>query len=72
LTVDAELLPPKLERLGITGRALSWYESYLTGGRQCVAWNEETSPLIDVIYGVWQGSILGPLLMADLPMYLGG
>jgi hypothetical protein len=75
-TVDAELLLPKLERLGITGRALSWYKSYLTGGKQCVAWNEETSPLIDVMYVVWQGSILGPLLflilMADLPMYLSG
>jgi hypothetical protein len=75
-TVDAELLLPKLERLGITSRALSWHKSYLTGGRQCDAWNEETSPLVDVMYGVRQGSILGPLLflvlMADLPMYLGG
>jgi hypothetical protein len=75
-TVDAELLLPKLERLGIVGRALSWHKSYLMGGSQCVAWNEETSPLVDVMYGVWQGSILGPLLflvlMADLPMYLGG
>jgi hypothetical protein len=74
--VDTELLLPKLERLGIAGRALSWHKSYLTGGRQCVAWNEETSPLVDVMYGVRQGSILGPLLflvlMANLPMYLGG
>jgi hypothetical protein len=75
-TVNAKLLLPKLERPGIAGRALSWHKSYLTGGRQCVAWNEETSPLVDVMYGVCQGSILGPLLflvlMANLPMYLGG
>jgi hypothetical protein len=75
-TVNVELLLlPKLERLGIAGRALSWHKLYLTGGRQCVAWNEETSPLVNVMYGVWQGSIIGPLLflvlMADLPMYLG-
>jgi hypothetical protein len=74
-TVNAQLLLPMLERLGITVRALSWYKSYLAGGRQCVAWKEETRPLINVMYGVWQGSILGPLLflilMANLPMYLG-
>jgi hypothetical protein len=49
--------------------------SYLAGGRQCVTWKEETRPLINVMYGVWQGSILGPLLflilMDKLPMYLG-
>lgn len=74
-TVDAGLLLPKLERLGIRGRELSWVASYLADGKQCVVWNEATSDLVDVALGVRQGSILGPLLfiilVADLPAYLG-
>jgi hypothetical protein len=74
-TVDKAQLLPKLETLGITSSALSWFSSYLTGGKQSVCWNNVNSPLVDVEYGVRQGSILGPILylvlVADLPACIG-
>jgi hypothetical protein len=73
-TVGVEELKPKLVALGITGRALDWFESYLTGGSQCVVWNGAVSSRIEVRFGVRQGSILGPVLfitlMSDLPAFL--
>jgi hypothetical protein len=38
-TVDKCQLLPKLAALGVRGTALSWFEDYLTGGRQCVDWS---------------------------------
>jgi hypothetical protein len=35
-TVAKEQLLPKLAKLGITWNALSWFESYMSGGRQAV------------------------------------
>lgn len=73
-TVDKCQLLPKLEALGIRGTALAWFEDYLSGGRQCVDWSGTLSEFRDVIFGVRQGSILGPLifliLMSDLPHHL--
>eukprot|EP00095_Tigriopus_kingsejongensis_P011399 maker-scaffold68_size422247-snap-gene-3.19 protein:Tk11399 transcript:maker-scaffold68_size422247-snap-gene-3.19-mRNA-1 annotation:"hypothetical protein DAPPUDRAFT_300160" len=70
-TVDKAQLIPKLAALGIKGTALSWFDSYLSGGRQCVDWSGTRSSFADVTFGVRQGSILGPCLflviMADLP-----
>lgn len=74
-TIDPETLLSKLESLGVTGNAKSWFASYLTGGCQCVDWSGSRSGLSQVKYGVRQGSILGPLLflvlVADLPSSLG-
>jgi hypothetical protein len=71
-TVDKAQLVTKLTALGITGKACSWLESYLSGGRQCVDWNGARSR---VEFGVRQGSILGPLLylilVADMPDCVG-
>jgi hypothetical protein len=61
-TVDKAQLVPKLTALGITGKARSWFESYLSGGQQCVDWNGARSGHIFIEFGVRQGSILGPLL----------
>lgn len=73
-TVAADKLIPKLERLGVKGAALSWFASYLDGGRQSVVWNGEASKYVDVEFGVRQGSILGPVLflvhVADLEHFL--
>jgi hypothetical protein len=74
-TVDKAQLLPKLAALGITGSALAWFTSYLSGGKQCVDWNGTRSGLNEVKFGVRQGSILGPILylvlVADMPDCLG-
>jgi hypothetical protein len=74
-TVAAKQLVPTLRALGITGRALRWFSCYMTGGKQCVVWDGTTSSLIDVLYGVRQGSILGPILfiilVSGMAEYLG-
>jgi hypothetical protein len=65
-TVAAEQLSPTLQALGVTGRELRWFLCYMTGGRQSVVWDGTVSSLINVLYGVRQGSILGPLLFIIL------
>jgi hypothetical protein len=65
-TVAAEQILPKLQSLGVSGRALAWFKSYLTGGSQQVSWDGTLSGLIVVRYDVRQGSILGPVLFLVL------
>jgi hypothetical protein len=65
-TVAAEQLSPTLHALGVMGRELRWFLCYMTGGRQSVVWDGTVSSLIDVLYGIRQGSILGPLLFIIL------
>jgi hypothetical protein len=64
--VAAEQLLPKLQSLGVSGRALAWFKSYLTRGSQQVSWDGTLSNLIAVRYGVRQGSILGPIFFLVL------
>jgi hypothetical protein len=59
-------LAPTLRALGITGRELKWFLDYMSGGKQCVVWDGTVSGLVDVLYGVHQGSILGPILLIIL------
>ena len=35
-TVDHKILLKKLQRYGIKGKNLSWFERYLTGRKQCI------------------------------------
>jgi hypothetical protein len=74
-TPDPSLLLDKLAALGITGTAHSWFRSYLIGGHQCVDWEGAASAFVEVLYGVRQGSILGPVLFnvptADRAVALG-
>jgi hypothetical protein len=65
-TVAAEQLSPTLQALGVTGRELRWFLWYMTGGRQSVVWDGTVSSLINVLYGLRHGSILGPLLFIIL------
>jgi hypothetical protein len=75
-TVSAEQLLPKLERIGISGAELRRFADYLAGGKQYVQWNDACSGLMNLLYGVRQGSILGPLLflilVANAAEVLGG
>ena len=62
-TIDHHVLLQKLQNnFGITGSVLNWLKSYLTNRTFAVRIaNVEGQPVI-LIYGVPQGSILGPLL----------
>ena len=52
----------KLENLGIRGVVNAWFKSYLSERKQYMEFHNITSPLEDIISGVPQGSILGPIL----------
>jgi hypothetical protein len=65
-TLAVNQLVPTLQALGIAGQELRWFVCYMTGGRQSVVWDGTVSGLVDVLYGVCQGSILGPLLFIIL------
>jgi hypothetical protein len=59
---SADHLLPKLVKVGVVPNALRWFASYLAGGHQRVCWNGTLSEEVEVLHGVRQGSILGPLL----------
>ena len=61
-TVDHLILVHKLKNLGVTGKSLAWFNSYLTGRCQQTVCGDAISPPANIIMGVPQGSILGPLL----------
>ena len=62
-TIDHDILLNRLKSsLGISGTALTWFESYLTGRKQKVKVNEFYSDTVTNSSGVPQGSVLGPVL----------
>ena len=52
----------KLEKYGIRGESLNWFKSYPTDRSQFVLKNGKLSSQKNVLFGVPQGSILGPFL----------
>ena len=71
-TVDHDRLLAVLNsRIGITGAALSWFESYLKGRTQHVAIKNVQSSMTKLKCGVPQGSVLGPVLFTTYLLPLG-
>ena len=60
--VNHEILIEKMNRYGITGVELKWFKSYLTNRKSFVVYGDAKSSTLNLIKGVPQGSILGPLL----------
>ena len=64
-TLDHTILLGRLrDYYGISGTVLRWLESYLSGRSQTVVINMASSDARQLVYGVPQGSVLGPLLFA--------
>ncbi len=70
-TVNHQILLSTLSSLGITGIPFRWFESYLTGRSFRVAWGGEVSKTHQLVTGVPQGSVLGPLLFSTYTTSLG-
>ena len=61
-TVDHEILLKRLRATFGDSIALAWFLFYLAGRKQQVRCGGKTSSIMDVICGVPQGSVLGPIL----------
>ena len=60
-TINHSILLRKLEHYGIRGIPLQWFHSYLSNHKQYVSVNGFLSDELNIIHGVPQGSVLGPL-----------
>ena len=62
--INNDILLSKLDKAGITGTSYNWFKSYLTDRKQFVTYKENQSEVMDLNYGVPQGSVLGPSLFS--------
>ena len=71
-TIDHDILCSRMENtLGITGQALAWFKSYLSGRTLRIMIDKSFSELKDILWSVPQGSVLGPLLFLIYLLPLG-
>lgn len=61
-TCDRKVLIRRLSELGVKGRPMQWFRSFLAQRSQFVQDNSFSSSKLGVEYGVVQGSTLGPTL----------
>lgn len=61
-TISHDILLTKLDNLGIRGIANLWFKNYLSNRKQYLELYKKKSLYANIICGVPQGSILGPIL----------
>ena len=61
-TVNHDILLNKMKHYSIKGTSNNWFRSFLTGRKQYTTVGNVNSTLQNIMYGVPQGSVLGPLL----------
>ena len=61
-TINHEMLINEMEFLGFSNNVILWFKSYLSQRKFKVNLNKSVSELGQLLCGVPQGSILGPLL----------
>ena len=70
--VDHDLLLTRLQqRIGVTGSALAWFQSYLSDRHQVVNIHNTSSTKVKLCFGVPQGSVLGPVLFTIYTLPIG-
>uniref|UniRef100_A0A8C2B1L4 Reverse transcriptase domain-containing protein n=1 Tax=Cyprinus carpio TaxID=7962 RepID=A0A8C2B1L4_CYPCA len=70
-TVNHQILLSTLRKMGISGTALQWLNSYLSDRSFMVSWRGEVSKSQQLATGAPQGSVLGPLLFSIYMTSLG-
>ena len=63
-TLNFDILLHKLKYYGVDGTSLALIKSYLTNRYQYVQFENSDSELLEIVNGIPQGSILGPLFFS--------
>ena len=61
-TMNFSILIPKLSKIGFSKDSIRWVVSYLTNRYQYIQIDDKFSKKLPVLFGVPQGSVLGPIL----------